>query len=796
MKARTGWVFFGVCFLWVTLCYGLTLSDVNSKEVKQLLDELGDHEFTFFVLHHPSTFRSLEDLKNTIEKRKARKQSPIQTIVVSGSDSPGLVTRGKCAEGQGTIEIGKLLQEEVKLKGKTFHFLSFPDSDMSGRYFELGAPMIPVLRTLIKAPKGVKPAISVFLEGVQKEFPNLNLYPAQKKTGKDSGMILPKKAEIFDRDAFWPTKDFLLEESFHDKEHTYFSLTIFPLKYNPVSRICRVSRKVRIQSTLPPMKKVSRSTPNAVPYKKLETLYLTVAKYQAPTERLALWRSKNGVPSKVIVLPNEISTTFLFNLASNLSSSPQLANYKPKHIVFVGDDDVLPPQMTTFVTHLESEPDVPESNAFNMATEVGSDLLYFVDKNTYPEKMVSRISVSTLSEMDAFVEKLISYESGTAAGHDFYKNCFLLHNNLPGSTSSHHFNSITEAKKILTDDGFSPIMYGSPLFWVSLVSETYWDFLEKTSHFFEKKKDENNRDYFVQKNAGVGHTRFYPLGIFSSSMYFLEKDFNRGNNFIFCRAHGTPTDVVFGLDAAEPGGKSQRFGNDTMDVFMNNRDQYSIFLSSTCFTGTFRTIVMNGVTIKECMGEKFIRMKQKGGVAFIGSDNASLTKVNSFFMPQYARQICSKADLTLGELVKNAKLKVGNKYGFSPYSPFHLFLHQFNILGDSSMMIRYDAPIAIDLEMKWEKENTLLAQVIPTDGSDCSNVTVCLSDEELPIRMDLNDLSEPQLAADRDTCYHVQKTDAKGHARFSNVPRNRKLFVHAISNRHRRVEKILEQVRK
>jgi len=769
-------------------CFALdfqTLSAGEKKELESLINRAADSREKREILLNLKNFKSAEEVKSLLSKSVEEKEVPQKYSLLQAGDENILKSNFSGDVENFNFKINAIYVGRKKSAKKNYAIPYFPASKYSGNYHEIGYPQIPVIRMLLKAPTNGKPEFKVAMSAERNLPQPIDIYSSQK-SGYENENYANALAGVNDS---WPQNDYTLEKAFSGKDCDYYSLTVFPAKYNPSSKALTIKTSVAILVKQPAPSRTTLLPEAGMPdYKKHDVLYFTTKKFKAQAEKLAAWKSRTGVPSKAYIWDEgeTVAGDLAFSFFNKIMNRPPYDKMHPAHIVLIGDDDAVNTMESSYVCYEQFDHETGDGiNGYSTFDRFKSDQVYAVDKNAYPTTMVSRISVSSEEELANVIEKIINYESGNIANDKFYSSAFCL--GADGSYLGSYGESVKYACEKLKTAGLDALLKINPNLKDDGIpqlnlrdAETYKSYsVPPLNRWFKKFTDKNGNEFYSPDD---GTTGYYLTGTYPSDMFYADDIVNRGNNFMFFRGHGDILSMCF----------SSGIDQNHVDNFFNNTDQPFILFAICCSAGTFQlTPLLNQTAIGECIGEHLLRIKSKGAVAFTGSNGASNTFVNNCFIKFIADNISEKKYATLGEVVKAAKVSLGNIYGYMPSSPFHLFYNKYNILGDSSLRLRYEKPVKIDFDVT-EDEKNIIVKVRSEDGAAPKGVCVCVSDDSLPIceKAYVNGPSVTSIP-DADTCYQIASTDASGMAIFSKPASKRQVYINAISQGHKHCEKTM-----
>jgi len=378
-------------------------------------------------------------------------------------------------------------------------------------------------------------------------------------------------------------------------------------------------------------------------------------------QKLAKWKTQKGIKTTVLTVENIYATysgntrqikikKALKNLYNNCSTF--------KYALLAGDVDIVPAQMC--LVRFENSATPPtiyanycptdlyyacfgtmnwDTNGNGISGEVEDNL------NISPDIAITRAPVSSINDAEAFVDRIISYESAPNA--QTWANNILMCGNVMGSL--YDYNGI-----IMSDTH-----YKGEKFYTDYIAN-YWSG-SKVSFY------DTGTDF-----PGGANYAFSPQNI--------QKELSKGYTFINVDTHGSPTTwqtEVFSYPKSYA---------DTL----NNSNQ-TIIITSACYTNAFDSI-------PECLSEAFVRNENSGIVAYFGCsrygwyypDQYSIGPSNIVNANLY-NHIFNDNSNNYGEivrLVKASMLPFCNSY----YDVNRWLLFGLNPIGDPEMPIFTNVP--------------------------------------------------------------------------------------------------------
>ncbi|MFW9974998.1 MAG: C25 family cysteine peptidase [Candidatus Thorarchaeota archaeon] len=176
------------------------------------------------------------------------------------------------------------------------------------------------------------------------------------------------------------------------------------------------------------------SEPNAtVPYFKSEALdnledgaeYLIITSdtFQAQAQRLADWKQRKGITSRVLTIREDEDVSRL-DMIENIKGEIEYIYENwfpvPTYVVLFGDVDTIP----TIAGMEHPGYYTPGVKMFPEEGHFATDLYYFAVQGTrfYPDIIYSRMSVDTVEQAEIMVNRTIMYEQAPQVDDSFYEN--------------------------------------------------------------------------------------------------------------------------------------------------------------------------------------------------------------------------------------------------------------------------------------------------------------------------------------------------------------------------------------
>jgi len=327
---------------------------------------------------------------------------------------------------------------EVEREGTVYQRVHVPDYGLTD---DVGKPELPSLGRFVAIPRGARVQLHI-LEADFKLLEGYRIYPVQPPAAdtvgaEDAPFTLDK--EFYERNAFYPPSVAALDSEAVIRERNTVIIRFYPLQYNPAARQLRAYSHLRLQLSF------SGGTDAAIdarlysPYYEdlyrsfvmnydllekagtrsqgielasangCELLIITHPDFLTAANTLADWKRQKGLDTEVRTTTDTGSTAA--SIKSYIQNAYNTWSPVPSFILFLGDAEFIPTHYVTAHPY--------ESNRL-----IGTDLYYatVAGSDYFPDITTGRLSVDTLDEANAVVNKIINYERNPVTDSSFYAN--------------------------------------------------------------------------------------------------------------------------------------------------------------------------------------------------------------------------------------------------------------------------------------------------------------------------------------------------------------------------------------
>ncbi|MBR6828229.1 MAG: hypothetical protein IKM76_08775 [Prevotella sp.] len=398
-------------------------------------------------------------------------------------------------------------------------------------------------------------------------------------------------------------------------------------------------------------------------FNRYQYIIVTNEEFKSSFQRLADWKTLKGVPAKILTT-EEIATdytgsTLQAKIKNALKSYYDSTDEELTYVLLGGDVDIVPAQMCyaryyNLFWHIDETTITPTDlyygcfdtmNWDSYENGIYGEIRDHVD--ILPEVYVTRVPVSTTSEADSFINRVISYESNP-------QWCNLANKILMSGTAMCDTDTIS---------------YGN-------ISDVHF----KSERLFHN---------YIEPYWNGTKVKFYDTGTdFPDGAYYdflsnnIQEQLGNGYGFVHIMTHGNVTSY-----------ETEQL-SDSYDIHhaaqLNNKGETIIF-TTACHTNSFDSFT-------KCLSESFIRNSLSGVLGYVGSsregwiycDSARLGPSN-ILNGEIMKRMFSESNNNFGKIVAEGKA------AFEPFSYDYTDLYRWlqfsvNPIGDPEMPIFTSVP--------------------------------------------------------------------------------------------------------
>ena len=554
---------------------------------------------------------------------------------------------------------GMFVEDRVE-NGKTYKVIHL------GRYngeLPPGQPNLPVVRKYVYVPQGKSSDLQVNL-GDSITFQNYVIYPMQQPQldrvgARDEAFFIDEV--VYNTDDWFPKEMVYLGPVEMIRGHAIRLLSICPFQYNPAKKILRVFPEINVQVLFNGQARGIDSRLRSVLFDRFikgfvlnsnafdkaelgtfayvgeDYLIISAPAFETQANELRDHKINRGIPAAVVSTDNTGTTSG--EIKSYIQNAYDTWRPAPTYVLLFGDVETIP-------------------TTYDGTSGIGTDLYYStVDGTDYlPDLFLGRISVDTVEEAQAVVQKIINYESNPPQLPSFYSSAAVVAyfqdgNPYPGEPDGYEdrrfVRTSEEVRGFLLNEGYN-------------VQRIY--FAETSA---------NPTNY----NDGLyGSGEPLPPDLLRANGFSWDGDaadisaaINGGTFLVLQRDHGMDRNDYFSHT-----GWGHPYYDETHIAALNNRDLLPVVMSISCQTGWFDGETDQNPSLNyESFAELFLRKFDGGAVGVFAATRNSYSGYNDFLAegiidcvwPAFLPTIPNSSIAQLGPMMNHGKLAMDQLWG-------------------------------------------------------------------------------------------------------------------------------------
>ena len=509
-----------------------------------------------------------------------------------------------------TFEFAGGIVTEITAKNEPYQFIHI---EGFAKMDEVGNPALPSRNEIIAMPKGATGKVSI-LSSEYTEYKGYQIHPALEPARDTEGAPEPEftiNSRLYNTNSFFPNNIVEILDVGISRGTPLAKTQIRPVQYNPVTGTIRVYNKIKFKleftggegsfdsiknsnslhyTNLLKLNVInSNDIPNGIPYHNVDDrsgknyIIITHSQYLSYANDLADWKRQLGYSVEVVSQSSWTASQVKTEIQDRYNSW----TVKPDYFLIIGD------HTGSYAVPGEVHQDPYDGDDF------ATDLYYAcMDGSTdwHPDMAHGRISVSSTTEANTVINKIINYEKNPPTSSTFYSN-------------------MLSCAQYQDDDNNG---YADRRF--CHTSEDIRDYMQDDQNY------SSTRVYYTDSSASVSGLRYnnssysdgqlLPSDLRSTSFDWtggsseITSEINAGKFLVFHRDHG----YTGGSGWAHP------YYTTSSMTSLSNGDELPVVFSMNCHTGEFQ--------VANCFAENFLRMQNKGAVGVVGAAYFSLSGWN------------------------------------------------------------------------------------------------------------------------------------------------------------------------
>ncbi|MBX7242042.1 MAG: T9SS type A sorting domain-containing protein [Bacteroidia bacterium] len=307
--------------------------------------------------------------------------------------------------------------ERIKIKGENASFILRP-----------GAPDLQKISTALIIPDLSEMKVEI-LSSQYYEIPNIEIAPSKGNLYRDiiPDQVQGREGKEYQKNEFFPGVLADLQTPYILRDFRAQSLWLYPLQYNPVTKVLRVYTDFQVKVAPSGISRVNTYARRA-PLTSVESEFASVYRHQfinyeaiatytpvseegsmlilcppaflSAMQPFVLWKKQRGIPVEIVDLTTIGNTPALIR---DFINQYYIQNHTLKFVVLVGDNAQLP-----CMTYNGN----PSDNAY----------AYLLGTDSYPEVFMGRFSGENVQEIQTIVSRSIEYEKMPSDTGTWYRN--------------------------------------------------------------------------------------------------------------------------------------------------------------------------------------------------------------------------------------------------------------------------------------------------------------------------------------------------------------------------------------
>ena len=421
-------------------------------------------------------------------------------------------------------------------------------------------------------------------------------------------------SSVYTTNSYYPKTAAAVEDVQKYRGVPFAIVNVFPVQYNPVTKRVRCYKSITFRVSSKEVSNLRKAAPqslnslrsvssnpdkvndyesNAVlragsPKTKTEAEYIIVStsKYASAVNKLKKWKTMQGFKCKVLSRSSWQDSSVVKKAIEDVYKSQTV---KPEYLLIVGDYADVPGERYVHTY---------DNRRYTYSTDLPYVCMDGASDYT-PDMAKGRISVSTLSEANVVVDKIINYERNPIANSKFYNtstHCAYFQDNKKVNNTVVH-DGYEDRRFVLTSEEVRDYLMG----WGKTVNRVYFAYNYSTS------PQRYNNDSYSNGALLPADLRGYS-DVWRGTTSDIVNEINDGRFYVLHRDHGS-------VD----GWGDPSFHTSDIKTLSNGKKLPVVF-SMNCLTGSYLDDC--------CFSEAFLRKSNGGAVGVIGASCISYSGKN------------------------------------------------------------------------------------------------------------------------------------------------------------------------
>lgn len=565
-----------------------------------------------------------------------------------------------------SVEIPGFYLTDVRFEGKD---VKLPQLSDGHPILSTGCPDLQKLNFTLQLPANgdleINISSSQFID-----YTDIDIIPSAGNVKRNELVNVLQKGEQYTVDAFYPGILIDTEKPFVVRNTRAQSYQIYPLQYNPVTKVLRFYYQLtftlnNIENTgynslsasdqnIKPIEgigaefinsEIANNKSGTLPSDRGSMLIICPEKFKEAIAPLAQWRIQTGIATEIVNSEQFANVDAIYNFVkSYYTSNPNFA-----YLLLVGDSKQIPAHSYNYG---------PSDNYYS----------YLSGDDHYPDILVGRFSAENVREVEIQVNRTLQYEKDPGTDATWLTNATGIGSTLsPGDDNESDFQHIRKLLKTLKTTTYT----------------SYNEFFDGSQGELDAEGNPSQSDIIAK--------------------------FNKGTGVIFYAGHGSPTILATGSITS------------SSIQFLNNNGKYPIIWAAACDAGDF--------VDKSCLAETWLHSANSNGeptgaIAAVMSSGPQTSYPPMEAQDKFASLMSAPVETlsTMGAITIKGLMSMNDVYGSAGSATTDTWI----LFGDPALRVRTDLPKLMLVE---NKETLGAGRTFYKVKSNSANGVACLSSQ-------------------------------------------------------------------